>query len=203
MVSSISAITPAGNLKSGSQIVVVQEAPQVIVIQPANTQVVYVPVYNPTVVYGYPYTTPGYSAATVATTAVVAFGVGIAVGAMMSNNSCCGWGYSSWNCNWHGGALVYGSSSYYGNAAWHGGYYGSSGSAYGPYGSAHASSGYNPSTGTYALAIASGVRVVASPAQPSGADRSFSAGKATLGFRSAKLWAPGPDARDACARSLT
>ena len=42
------------------------------------------------------------------------------------NNSCCGWGYSYWNCNWHGGAVVYGSNGYYGNTAWHGGYYGSS-----------------------------------------------------------------------------
>ena len=42
----------AGNLKSGSQITVVQQSPQVIVIQPANPQVVYVPQYNPTVVYG-------------------------------------------------------------------------------------------------------------------------------------------------------
>ena len=136
----------AGNLKSGSQITVVQQSPQVIVIQPANPQVVYVPQYNPTVVYGTPYVTPGYSTAAVVTTAVLAFGVGIAVGVAMNN----GWGYSYWNCNWHGGAVVYGSTSYYGNSAWHGGYYGSTASAYGPYGSAHASSGYNPSTGTYA-----------------------------------------------------
>jgi Protein of unknown function (DUF3300) len=37
-----------GNLKSGSQITVVQQSPQVIVIQPTNPQVVYVPEYNPT-----------------------------------------------------------------------------------------------------------------------------------------------------------
>ena len=43
----------AGNLKSGSQITVVQQSPQTIVIQPTNPQVVYVPTYNPTVVYGY------------------------------------------------------------------------------------------------------------------------------------------------------
>ena len=141
----------AGNLKSGSQITVVQESPQVIVIQPANPQVVYVPVYNPTVVYGYPYVTPAYVAPPVAATAVVAFGAGIAVGAMMSSN-CCVWGYSSWNCGWHGTtAVVYHGGAYYGNSAWHGGYYGSSGSAYGAYGgSAHYSNGYNPSTGTYA-----------------------------------------------------
>jgi hypothetical protein len=137
----------AGNLKSGSQITVVQQAPQVIVIQPTNPQVVYVPTYNPTVVYGTPYVTPGYSTAAVVTTAVLAFGIGIAVGAAMNNNS---WGYSYWNCNWHGGTVVYHSSGYYGNSAWHGGYYGSSATAYGPNGMAKAGSAYNPSTGTYA-----------------------------------------------------
>ncbi len=139
----------AGNLKSGSQITVVQQSPQTIVIQSANPQVVYVPVYNPAVVYGYPYVTPGYSTAAVVATGVIAFGAGIAVGAMMSGG-CCGWGYSSWNCGWHGTAVVYHGGAYYGNNAWHGGYYGSSASAYGPNGSAHYSSGYNPSTGTYA-----------------------------------------------------
>lgn len=139
----------AGNLKSGSQITVVQQSPQIIVIQPTNPQVVYVPTYNPTVVYGTPYVTPGYSTAAVVTTAVVAFGVGIAVGAAI-NNSCCGWGYSYWNCNWHGGAVVYRSNVYYGNSAWHGGYYGSSATAYGPNGVAKAGTAYNPSTGTYA-----------------------------------------------------
>jgi hypothetical protein len=139
----------AGNLKSGSQITVVQQSPQTIVIQPTNPQVVYVPEYNPTVVYGYPVQTPGYSTATVVATGLLAFGAGIAVGAAMSGG-CCGWGYSSWNCNWHGGAVVYGGGAYYGNNAWHGGYYGSSASAYGAYGSAHYSQGYNPSTGTYA-----------------------------------------------------
>jgi hypothetical protein len=139
----------AGNLKSGSQITVVQESPQVIVIQPANPQVVYVPQYNPTVVYGTPYQPPGYSTGDMVAAGVLAFGVGIAVGAAI-NNSCCGWGYSSWNCNWHSTTVVYRGGSYYGNAAWHGGYYGSSATAYGPNGVAHAANGYNPSTGTYA-----------------------------------------------------
>ncbi|MBV8672475.1 MAG: DUF3300 domain-containing protein, partial [Acidobacteriaceae bacterium] len=140
----------AGNLKSGSQITVVQQSPQTIVIQPTNPQVVYVPTYNPAVVYGTPYTTPGYSTGAVVATGLLAFGAGIAVGAAMSGGGCCGWSYSSWNCNWHGGAVVYGGGAYYGNSAWHGGYYGSSASAYGPNGSAHYSQGYNPSTGTYA-----------------------------------------------------
>jgi hypothetical protein len=92
----------AGNLKSSSQITVVEQSPQTIVIQSPNPQVVYVPAYNPAVVYGYPYVTPGYSTAAVVATGVLAFGAGIAVGAMMSGG-CCSWGYSSWNCGWHGG----------------------------------------------------------------------------------------------------
>ena len=143
----------AGNLKSGSQITVVQQSPQTIVIQPTNPQVVYVPQYNPTVVYGAPVPTPGYSTADVVATSILAFGVGIAVGAAI-NNSCCGWGYSYWNCNWHGGAVVYRNNVYYGNAAWHGGFYGSTATAYGPYGAARVGNAYNPSTGTYARGAA-------------------------------------------------
>jgi len=138
----------AGNLKSGSQIKVVTESPQVIVIQPANPEVVYVPMYNPAVVYGYPYVTPGYSTATVVAAGAIAFGVGIAVGAMMSGGPT--WGYSYWNCNWHSTTVVYRGGAYYGNAAWHGGYYGSSRSVYGVNGAARYGAGYNPSTGTYA-----------------------------------------------------
>src|SRR6202041_2653956 len=151
----------AGNLKSGSQITVVQQSPQTIVIQPTNPQVVYVPQYNPTVVYGAPVATPGYSSADVAATAILAFGIGIAVGAAI-NNSCCGWGYSYWNCNWHGGAVYYGGGAYYGNTAWRGGAYGSTvynpatgayargGTVATPYGTRSAAQGYNPTTGTAA-----------------------------------------------------
>jgi hypothetical protein len=136
----------AGNLKSGSQITVVQQTPQTIVIQPTNPQIVYVPQYNPTVIYGTPYVVPGYSTGDLVAASVISFGAGLAIGAMMSG----GWGYSSWSCNWYGGAAYYHGGAYYGNTAWHGGYYGTSGAAYGPYGSAHYGSGYNPSTGTYA-----------------------------------------------------
>lgn len=99
----------AGNLKSGEQIKVVQQDPQTIVIQPASPQVVYVPQYNPTVVYGTPYYPPGYSTGAMVATGLISFGVGMAVGAAISNNSCCGWGwgYGGWGCNWHGGNVVY------------------------------------------------------------------------------------------------
>src|SRR5271157_2185373 len=68
----------AGNLKSGSQITVVQQTPQTIVIQPTNPQVVYVPQYNPAVVYGTPYVVPNYTTTAVVATGLLAFGTGIA-----------------------------------------------------------------------------------------------------------------------------
>lgn len=129
-----------GNLNSSSQITVVQQSPQTIVIQPANPQIVYVPQYNPAVIYGTPYVVPGYvapayTAGDVAAAGIIGFGAGIAVGAMMSGG-CCSWGYSSWNCGWHGTAVIYHGGGYYGNAGWHGGYYN---------GGYHSSYGYNNS----------------------------------------------------------
>jgi hypothetical protein len=135
-----------GSLQSNSQITVVQQAPQTIVIQPTNPQVVYVPQYNPTVVYGTPYVVPSYVAPTytagdVAAAGIIGFGAGIAVGAMMAGG-CCSWGYSSWNCGWHGTAVVYHGGAYYGNSGWHGGYYN---------GGYHSSYGYSNHYGnTYA-----------------------------------------------------
>jgi Protein of unknown function (DUF3300) len=90
----------AGKLKSNEQMKVetkVVETKTVVVIQPANPQVVYVPTYNPVVVYGpavYPYPPiyyppPSYYAAGM----FFAFGVGIAVGSYYRG----GWGY---NCGW-------------------------------------------------------------------------------------------------------
>src|SRR4029077_9813444 len=62
-----------GNLKSTSQITVVQQSPQVIVIQPTNPQIVYVPQYNPTVIYGTPYVTPGYSTGDLVAASMLSF----------------------------------------------------------------------------------------------------------------------------------
>jgi len=108
-----------GNLKSSPQVTVVQETPQTIVIKSANPQIVYVPQYNPAVIYGTPYVTPGYTAGDLAAASVLSFGAGIAVGAAFGG----GWGYSSWGCNWHSGTVVYNHNTFYGNSAWHGGYY--------------------------------------------------------------------------------
>ncbi len=112
----------AGNLKSGPQITVTQQSPQVITIEPADPQVVYVPQYNPAAIYGTPYYTPGYTAADVALGSVLGFGTGVAVGAL-GGGGCCGWGWGSWNANWNSGVAVYNHNNFYGNSAWHGGYY--------------------------------------------------------------------------------
>lgn len=93
----------AGNLESNEQQKVEvqqQGATQTIVIQQTNPDVIYVPTYNPTVVYGtwpypsyppYYYYPPGYSAGA----AAISFGVGVACGLA--------WGYAWGNCNWgHG-----------------------------------------------------------------------------------------------------
>ena len=109
----------AGNLKSTPQMTVVQQGPQTILIEPANPQVVYVPEYNPAVIYGTPYVVPGYTAAEAAAAGVLGFGAGVAVGAATGS----GWGWNSWNTDWNHGAVVYNHNTYYGNAAWHGGYY--------------------------------------------------------------------------------
>ena len=114
----------AGNLKSSAEIKVVQESPKTIVIQPTNPQIVYVPVYNPAVIYGVPYVYPGYVyVAPPPSTAVIAFGVGIMVGAMIYGG-CCGWGWSYWGTNWRGNTIIYNRNIYVGNSYWRGGYYG-------------------------------------------------------------------------------
>src|SRR5271169_4955754 len=92
----------AGNLKSSEQQKVetkVVESKQVVIIEQASPEVVYVPSYNPTVVYGAPvypyppiaYPPPGYYAAGMA----ISFGVGVAMGAFWG-------GGAGWGCGWGG-----------------------------------------------------------------------------------------------------
>jgi hypothetical protein len=89
----------AGNLKTTKEQTVIVEQ-KIIKIEPASPQVIYVPAYNPTVVYGawpypayppYYYYPPGY----VATATAFSFMAGAAVGAA--------WGYAWGNNNWNSG----------------------------------------------------------------------------------------------------
>jgi uncharacterized membrane protein YgcG len=93
----------AGNLKTTKEQTVIVEQ-KVIRIEPASPQVIYVPTYNPTVVYGawpypayppYYYYPPGY----VATTAAFSFAAGVAMGAA--------WGYAWGSPNWSSGNVKY------------------------------------------------------------------------------------------------
>jgi hypothetical protein len=70
----------AGNLKSSSQITVVQETPSTIFIKPTSPDVVYVPEYNPTLVYGTPYVVPSYVPPVVVATPGIYWNSGIGIG---------------------------------------------------------------------------------------------------------------------------
>ncbi|OXJ13875.1 DUF3300 domain-containing protein [Burkholderia sp. AU6039] len=79
---------------------------QAIEIESAQPEVVYVPSYNPTVVYGEPvsaypgyvYRPPSYSTGEVVAAGVITFGVGIAVGAAIFGHH--DWGWHAWGMNW-------------------------------------------------------------------------------------------------------
>lgn len=109
---------PAPASSGAPQTTIVQAPPQTIIIQPSQPQVVYVPTYNPTVVYGAPVPAPpGYSTGAMVATSLISFGLGIAVGAAIANNnSCCGWGYNSWGCGWHSSTVVYNRNVYVSNS---------------------------------------------------------------------------------------
>ena len=93
-----------GNLETTEQQTVTQQEDKIIVIESTSTEVIYVPTYSPTVVYGagwyyprwyyprwyYP-PRPGYG--------FVAFGVGVAVGAAIWGGCRWGWGRNNVNIN--------------------------------------------------------------------------------------------------------
>jgi hypothetical protein len=101
----------AGNLKSTEQQVVTTQG-STIIIQPAAPDVVYVPAYNPWIVYGppivawpgwYPY--PGIWFAG----PYLSFGIGFGIGFFGGF----GWGWHHWGCDWHGHYVAYDHARYY------------------------------------------------------------------------------------------
>ncbi len=101
----------------GQTTTVVQPPPQTIIIQPSQPEVVYVPTYNPTVVYGAPVAAyPGYSTGDMVATGLISFGLGIAVGAAINGGGCCGWGYNSWGCGWNNSSVTYNRNVYVSNS---------------------------------------------------------------------------------------
>ncbi len=94
----------AGKLQSNAQQKIDIQNGNIIVIQPADPQVIYVPSYDPAMVYGalsYPYPAMTYPPAAAG---LISFGTGVALGAAF--NGCCGSSGWGWGCNWHGGGVT-------------------------------------------------------------------------------------------------
>ena len=89
----------AGNLQSGPQQTVDDSGGQ-IEIEPAQPDVVYVPVYDPEMIYGYPVGIwPGFMPWWTVGTPYLSFGIGFGMGPFMGY----GWGWPHWGCGWRGG----------------------------------------------------------------------------------------------------
>ena len=100
----------AGHLNSNEQENVTTQG-NTIVIEPANPEVVYVPQYDPWLVYGAPivaypgwYPEPGIFLAGVG----IGFGVGFGVGFFGGF----GWGWHHWGYDWHGRSAIYNHNTY-------------------------------------------------------------------------------------------
>src|SRR6202140_2986383 len=99
-----------GRLESNEQEKVTTQG-NTIVIEPANPEVVYVPQYDPWLVYGYPivaypgwYAEPGLFFAGVG----IGFGVGFGLGFYGGY----GWGWGHWGYDWHGRSGIYNHNTY-------------------------------------------------------------------------------------------
>jgi|HubBroStandDraft_3_1064219.scaffolds.fasta_scaffold63940_2 hypothetical protein len=100
----------SGNLASNTQQTVTSQG-TTIVIQPANPQVIYVPAYNPWVIYGGPIVAyPGW----VPVPGIwwggpsISFGIGFGVGYWGGF----GWGWNHWGYNWGNRTVIYNRNVY-------------------------------------------------------------------------------------------
>jgi hypothetical protein len=101
----------AGNLKSTPQQTVTKQDSSVV-IQPVEPDVVYVPAYDPWLVYGYPlaawpgwYPYPGIWFGG----PYLSFGIGFGIGYFGGF----GWGWGNWGFDWHNRYPLYGGGRYY------------------------------------------------------------------------------------------
>jgi uncharacterized membrane protein YgcG len=101
----------AGNLQSTPQQTVTTQG-STVSIEPANPEVVYVPEYDPWVVYGYPispwpywYPYPGIWFGGPDLSFGVGFGIGFFAGY--------GWGWGGWGFDWHNHYALYNHNRYY------------------------------------------------------------------------------------------
>ena len=157
----------AGNLKSTPQETVANQG-STVVIQPANPQVIYVPEYNPELVYGYPVPLwPGFYPWWGISTPFISFGIGFNIFPFFHF----GWGWPAWGWHWghgggmfyHGGRYVYRTHTFYDrNAYFHGNYRGAAPFARGDRGLR----GYSPGAGRpFAPSARAGTRSLAPAAR--------------------------------------
>ena len=104
----------AGNLKSNQQEKVVTEE-KTIVIEPADPEVVYVPAFDPWIVYGAPvvvwpgwYAYPGLYVGGPGISFGVGFGIGFFAGF--------GWGWHGWGCDWGHRTVIYNHNTFISNS---------------------------------------------------------------------------------------
>jgi Protein of unknown function (DUF3300) len=100
----------AGNLKSTPQ-ETVTTAGQTIVIQPADAQTVYVPQYDPWLVYGTPLAAyPGWApiAGLYVDEPGIWYGLGLGIGLFAAF----GWGWHHWGADWHDHRLMHDHAAY-------------------------------------------------------------------------------------------
>jgi hypothetical protein len=103
---------------------VVPPPQQIIQIEPAQPDAVYVPAYDPQTVYGeevpyypsYQYVEPTYSTGEVVAVGAVAFGAAIIIGSMLDNHH---GGWHSWGMNWGGGGGGGYNGGGYNGGGWH------------------------------------------------------------------------------------
>jgi Protein of unknown function (DUF3300) len=100
----------AGHLNGSEQEKVTTQG-NTIIIQPANPDVVYVPAYDPWLVYGAPilaypgwYPVPGIFWAGIGLSFGIGFGIGFLGGF--------GWGWGHWGCDWGGHRVVFNHNTY-------------------------------------------------------------------------------------------
>src|SRR5580704_8540740 len=101
----------SGNLKSTPQQTVTTQG-STVVIEPAEPDVVYVPAYDPWLVYGYPivawpgwYPYPGIWFGG----PYLSFGIGFGIGWFGGY----GWGWNHWGFDWHNHVVLYNHATYY------------------------------------------------------------------------------------------
>jgi hypothetical protein len=105
----------AGNLRSTAYETIALNGPEIL-IAPVNPELVYVPYYNPWLVYGAPvaawggfYVPPPPRGISWGTGIAIGFAAAVSIGLFAHY----GWGWHAWSPNWHSGRVYYNHGTYF------------------------------------------------------------------------------------------